>query len=125
MKYSDQESITQAAENKDCNKADKKDGEKKNKGREAEAKTRRSRDGTWAKKNDKLYFGYKLHTLVAGKSSVILNHSVTTASDHDSQTDLSIPRTVYRDKGYYEAETRGIDETMDKKVKGEDKLPIL
>ncbi|MEM3265555.1 MAG: transposase [Thermoplasmata archaeon] len=43
------------------------------------------------KKNDKLYFGYKLHTLVAGKSSVILNYLVTTASDHDSQTDLSIP----------------------------------
>ncbi|MEM3313545.1 MAG: transposase [Thermoplasmatales archaeon] len=47
--------------------------------------------GKLNKKNDKLYFGYKLHTLVAGKSSVILNYLVTAASDHDSQTDLSIP----------------------------------
>ncbi|MEM3265477.1 MAG: transposase, partial [Thermoplasmata archaeon] len=109
------------AENKDGKKED----ETKNKGRGADAKTRRSRDGTWTKKNDKLYFGYKLHTLVAGKSSVILNYSVTTASDHDSQTDLSIAGVVvYRDKGYYGVEPRGIDGTMDKKVKGEDKLPI-
>ncbi len=48
MKYLDQESVTQAAENIDCNKADKKNEEKKNKGRGAEAKTRRSREGTWA-----------------------------------------------------------------------------
>ncbi|MEM0160570.1 MAG: transposase, partial [Thermoplasmata archaeon] len=33
-------------------------------------------------------------------------------------------RIVYRDKGYYGVEPRGIDGTMDKKVKGEDKLPI-
>ncbi|MCW1311676.1 MAG: hypothetical protein QXJ93_02395, partial [Candidatus Rehaiarchaeum fermentans] len=31
---------------------------------------------------------------------------------------------VYRDKGYYIMEPRGIDGTMDKKVNGEDKLPI-
>ncbi|MEM3845613.1 MAG: transposase [Candidatus Parvarchaeota archaeon] len=65
-----------------------------------------------------------MHTLIAGKYSVILNYSVTTASDHDSQIDLSIPQIVYRDKGYYGVETRGIDGTMDKKVKGEEKLPI-
>ncbi|MCW1311541.1 MAG: hypothetical protein QXJ93_01690 [Candidatus Rehaiarchaeum fermentans] len=34
-------------------------------------------------KNDKLYFGYELYTLVDGKSSVILNYSVITARDHD------------------------------------------
>ncbi|MEM3828702.1 MAG: hypothetical protein QXP36_05770 [Conexivisphaerales archaeon] len=62
--------------------------------------------------------------LVAGKSSAILNYSVTTASDYDSKTDLSIPQIVYRDKGYYVVEPRGIDGTMGKKVKGEDKLPI-
>ncbi|MEM3455670.1 MAG: transposase [Nitrososphaeria archaeon] len=73
----------------------KKEDETKNKGRRADAKTRRSRDGTWTKKNNELYFGYKLHTLVAGKSSVILNYSVTNASDHYSQTDLSIQWTVY------------------------------
>ncbi|MEM3455338.1 MAG: hypothetical protein QXT72_02120 [Candidatus Micrarchaeia archaeon] len=39
----------------------------------------------------------------------MLNYSVTTASDHSSQTDLSIPQIVYRDKGYYIMEPRGID----------------
>ncbi|MFH7836138.1 MAG: transposase [Candidatus Aenigmatarchaeota archaeon] len=120
MKYLDQESVTQIAENKDSKKED----ETKNKGRGADAKTRKSRDGTWTKKNDKLYFGYKLHILVDGKYSAILNYSVTTASDHYSNTDLSILQIVYRDKGYYGIEPRGIDGTMDKKVKGEDKLPI-
>ncbi|MEM3431597.1 MAG: hypothetical protein QXT72_04185 [Candidatus Micrarchaeia archaeon] len=115
MKYLDQESVTQAAENKDG----KKDDKTKNKGRGADAKTRRSQDGTWTKKNDKLYFGYKFHTSVARKSSVILNYSVTTASDHDSQIDLSMAGViVYRVKGYYGVETRGIDGTMDKKSKG-------
>ncbi|MEM4056446.1 MAG: transposase [Thermoplasmatales archaeon] len=91
MKFLDQESVTQATENKNGKKED----ETKNKGRREEARTRRSRDGTWTKKNNELYFGYKLHMLVAVKSSVILNYSVTTASEHDSQTDLSIPRMVY------------------------------
>ncbi|MEM3814469.1 MAG: transposase [Thermoproteus sp.] len=91
MKYLDQESVTQVAKNKDGKKED----ETKNKERMEEARTRRSRDGIWTKKNDKLYFGYKLHTLVDGKSSAILNYSVIAARDHDSQTDLSIPRMVY------------------------------
>ncbi|MEM3791058.1 MAG: hypothetical protein QW260_08315 [Thermoproteota archaeon] len=120
MKYLDQESVTQVTENKDG----KKDDKRKNKGKGVDAKTRRSRHGTWAKKNDKLYFAYKLRTLVAGEFSVTLNYSVTTASHHDSLTDLSIPPIVYRDKGYYRVVPRGIDGTMDKKVKGEDKLPI-
>ena len=90
MKFLDQESVTQAKENKNGKKEDE-----KNKGRREEARTRRSRNGTWTKKNNELYFGYKLHMLVAVKSSVILNYSVKTASEHDSQTDLSIPRMVY------------------------------
>ncbi|MEM3828698.1 MAG: hypothetical protein QXP36_05750 [Conexivisphaerales archaeon] len=53
-----------------------------------------------------------------------MNYLITTASDYDSKTDLSIPQIVYRDKGYYVVEPRGIDRTMGKKVKGEDKLPI-
>ncbi|MEM4058686.1 MAG: transposase [Saccharolobus sp.] len=102
----------------------KKDDETKNKERGTDAKTRRSRDGTCPKKNDKLYFGYKLHMLLNGIHSAILNYSVTTASDHDSRTDLSIPQIVYREKGYYVVKKKGIDGTMDKKVKGEDKLSI-
>jgi len=35
---------------------------KADKPRGDEAKTRRSRDGTWTKKNSKSYFGFKLHS---------------------------------------------------------------
>ncbi|MEM0485655.1 MAG: hypothetical protein QXD29_02190, partial [Thermoplasmata archaeon] len=52
----------------------------KNKGKGTKAKIRRSRDGIWAKKNDKLYYSNKLHMLVDGKHSAILNYSVTTAA---------------------------------------------
>ncbi|MDR1820733.1 MAG: hypothetical protein LBR15_10875 [Methanobrevibacter sp.] len=37
---------------------------KKNSLRGLEAKTTRSKDGTWAKKCVKSFFGYKTHTLV-------------------------------------------------------------
>ncbi|MEM3860134.1 MAG: hypothetical protein QW478_12155 [Candidatus Micrarchaeaceae archaeon] len=40
-----------------------------------------------------------MHTLVDRKSSAILNYSVTTASEYDSQTDLSIPRQYIEIKG--------------------------
>ncbi|MEM3791044.1 MAG: hypothetical protein QW260_08240 [Thermoproteota archaeon] len=85
MKYLDQESVTQAPENKNG----KKDDKTKNKERREESRTRRSRDGAWAKKNNELYFSYKLHTLVAGKHSVILNYSVTTVA-------ITIHRQIYR-----------------------------
>ena len=53
--------------------------------------TRRSRDGTWTKKNSKSHFGFKLHTIQGVENDMIANYSVTTASLHDSQIDLSIP----------------------------------
>ena len=86
--------------------------------------TRRSKDGSWTKKNNRSYFGYKLHTIQGVESDMIANYSVTTASLHDSQIDLSIPGVVnYKDKAYFGVEGRGIDAAMDKALKGY-KLPI-
>ncbi len=50
---------------------------------------------------------------------MIANYSVTTASLHDSQVDLSIPGVVkYKDKGYSGVWGRGIDATMDRASRG-------
>ena len=88
------------------------------------SKTRRSKDGSWTKKNSKSYFGFKLHTIQGAGNDMIANYSVTTASLHDSQVDLSIPGVVtYKDKGYFSVEGRGIDATLDRAVRGH-RLPI-
>jgi IS5 family transposase len=88
------------------------------------AKTRRSKDGTWTKKNNRSYFGFKLHSVQGADNDMIANYSVTTASLHDSQIDLSIPGIVnYKDKAYFGTEGRGIDAAMDRALKGY-KLPI-
>ena len=88
------------------------------------AKTRRSKDGSWTKKNSRSYFGFKLHTVQGVENDMIANYSVTTASLHDSQIDLSIPGVVnYKDKAYFGVEGRGIDAAMDNALKGY-KLPI-
>ncbi len=77
------------------------------------AKTRRSRDGTWAKKNSKSYFGYKLYSEVDRDHGLIRDIETTTASVHDSQIDLSREgEVVYRDKGYFGAPAKGYDATM-------------
>ncbi len=79
------------------------------------SKTRRSKDGTWAKKGSRSHFGYKLHTVQGRDIPLIRQFVVTTASLHDSNIDLGIPGiTNYRDKGYSGSATRGIDATMDK-----------
>jgi len=54
------------------------------------AKTRRSKDGTWAKKGDELHFGYKLHSRIDIDYGLIRDIETTTASLHDSQVDLSV-----------------------------------
>jgi IS5 family transposase len=67
-----------------------------------QAKTRRSRDGTWAKKGLKSYFGYKVHILMGTDHQLIRRIETTPASLHDSQIDLSKEgETVYRDRGYF------------------------
>jgi len=82
---------------------------KKDTPRGDEAKTRRSRDGTWAKKGTKSYFGYKMHGAMDEYFGLIRKIEVTTASVHDSQVDLAKEGEVrYADKGYFGARTKGI-----------------
>lgn len=85
-----------------------------------EAKTRRSRDGTWMKKGKKSQFGYKLHSLIDKEHQFIRRFDTTTASVHDSQIDLSEKgETVYRDKGYFgTVPFASIDKTMHRAVRG-------
>ena len=65
------------------------------------AKTSRNKDGSWTKKNNKNYFGYKLHTKLNRGSKIISEIAVTTASVHDSEVDLAIPEDIiYRDKAF-------------------------
>ena len=86
-------------------KADKPRGE--------EAETCRSKDGTWAKKGSKSYFGYKLHTKLDTDHGLIRELETTTASTHDSQVDLSKKGEVaYRDRGYHGAVAKGYSATM-------------
>ena len=48
------------------------------------AKTRRSKDGTWTKKNSVSHLGNKLHTVQGTDISLIREFVVTTASLHSS-----------------------------------------
>jgi IS5 family transposase len=84
-----------------------------------EAKTRRSKDGTWTKKGGKSYFGYKLHTIIDKDYELIRRFETTTASVHDSQIDLSeLNEVVYRDRGYFGAIAKGFAATMQRAVRG-------
>ena len=66
-----------------------------------EAKTRRSRDGTWATKGKKSNFGYKAHVKVDTEHQFIWAVETTTASLHDSQVDLAeVGEVRYGDKAY-------------------------
>jgi IS5 family transposase len=84
-----------------------------------EAMTRRSRDGSWAKKGVKSFFGYKLHAKPDTDYGLIRCLETTTASVHDSQVDLSRKgEVVYKDKGYFGVGSRGIDATMRRGTRG-------
>jgi IS5 family transposase len=84
-----------------------------------EAETRRSRDGSWAKKGGKSSFGYKLHTKTDTDLGLIRDLETTPANVHDSMVDLSLPgEVVYRDKGYFGVEPRGYDATMRRATRG-------
>ena len=87
--------------------------------RGGEARTRRSRDGAWAKKGSKSSFGYKLHTKSDVDRGLIRELETTPANVHDSRVDLSVEgEVVYRDKGYFGVEPRGYDATMRRGVRG-------
>ena len=62
---------------------------KADKSRGDEARTRRSRDGTWATKGDKSHFGYKFHNIIDRDYELIRRFKTTTASVHDSYVDLT------------------------------------
>ena len=86
-----------------------------------ERKTRRSKDGSFTKKNNKTCFGYKGHTIVDDNDPgpFIRSHAVTIAKDHDTRIGLSKHGiTVYRDKGYFGSDPKGIDGTIDRSVRG-------
>jgi len=82
-----------------------------------DAKSRRSRDGTWARKGNETHFGYKLHQKTDIDYCLIREIETTTASLHDSQVDLSVEgEVVLRDKGYFGVVARGIDYTMKRRT---------
>lgn len=81
------------------------------------ARTRRSKDGTWAKKGNESHFGFKWHCNLDMEYWLIRNIETTTAKLHDSQVDLSIPGVpVLRDRGYFGAPARGEDFTMKRRT---------
>jgi IS5 family transposase len=83
-----------------------------------EARTRRCRDGDWAKRRKGSSFGYKLHVKADTGQGLIRDLETTPASVHDSRVDLSRPgEVVYRDKGYFGVEPRGYDATMRRGVR--------
>ena len=83
-----------------------------------EAKTRRSRDGEWAKKGNKSYFGYKGHIKVDIENNFIWKVETTAANTHDSQVDLANEGEVrYGDKGYHGAKTKGYNAAMKKSAR--------
>jgi len=91
---------------------------KADKPRGDEAKTRRSKDGTWTKKGGKSHFGYKLHSIIDRNYELIRRFKTTTASVHDSQVDLSEENeVVYRDREYFEAKSKGYDATKKRVVR--------
>ena len=81
------------------------------------AKTRRSRDGTIAKKGNEYHFGYKLHQKTDIDYYLIREIETTTAKLHDSQIDLSTEgEIVLRDRGYFGVQPKGIDFTMKRRT---------
>ena len=92
---------------------------KADKPRGDEAKTRRNKDGTWAKKGNKSYFGYKLHTIIDTKFNLIRDLETTPANIHDSQVDLAKENfVIYKDKGYFGVPSKGFDATMKRATPG-------
>ena len=89
----------------------KADPGKKNSGMEDRqmAKTSRSRDGTWGKKNNKgpYLFGFKLHAKVQRGSKFIKDIAITGGNVSDNTIDLAKPDDIiYRDKAYTGTKTR-------------------
>jgi IS5 family transposase len=83
-----------------------------------EAKTRRSKDGTFVKKGKKTFFGYKIHSEMDLRSYIIYNFDVTTASLHDININLTDKdRIDYKDRGYSKKEFRQVNGIMMKSAR--------
>lgn len=83
----------------------KKNSGMNNRGREA--KTSRSKDGSWTQKNGRNHFGFKAHTKMQKGSKLIEELAVTTAKTYDGHIDLAEEDDViYRDRGYSGSKTR-------------------
>jgi IS5 family transposase len=80
------------------------------------AKTSRSKDGSWTKKNNKSIFGFKSHTKVDVETKMIDEVAVTTAKTHDNRIDLAKENEVcFKDRGYSGSNTKAKgDGTMKK-----------
>ena len=79
------------------------------KGRGREAKTSRSKDGSWTKKGKKSIFGFKSHIKVDDKTKIITKVGVTTAKTFDGNVDLAEQNEiVFRDRCYSGSKTRAI-----------------
>lgn len=94
-------------------------GRSGNKPRGDQARTRRSKDGTWTKKGGEFHFGFKFHDKVDVEYGLIRSTETTTASVHDSQVDLSLKgERIYRDKGYFGSPAKGRSVTMYRATRG-------
>ena len=83
-----------------------------------EAKTSRSKDGTWTKKNGKSIFGFKFHSKMQRGAKIITEFAVTTAKTYDGHIDLADENDVmYRDRGYSGSKTKAKGDATMKKGK--------
>lgn len=74
-----------------------------------EAKTSRSKDGTWTKKGKKSIFGFKAHHKTNNKTKIITEVAMSTAKTYDGNIDLAEPdEIIYRDRGYSGSKTKAI-----------------
>lgn len=72
-----------------------------------DAKTSRNKDGSWTKKGDKSFFGYKAHVKTRRGTKIVESLAITTAKVSDTAIDLANSEDIiYRDKGYVGTPTR-------------------
>jgi len=70
-------------------------------GRGREAKTSRSKDGSWTKKGKKSIFGFKSHHKVDEATKIITEVAMSTAKTFDGNIDLAKgDEIIFRDKCY-------------------------
>jgi IS5 family transposase len=87
-------------------------------GRGREAKTSRSKDGSWTKKGNKSIFGFKAHHKVDEATKIITEVAVSTAKTFDGNVDLANEdEIVFRDKGYSGSGTKAKGDGSMKKGK--------